>query len=163
MDVSVVGGPSSDVVVVVRGDLDLASAPALREELLDTCLQCCGRVVLDLRDVTFMDCAGCCSSTVDHASVDPMLLLREWPRASRPAGGYLRTLVALPTAHDYWRTRQVAVAAPSITRLSTRCSCSRRSRARLLSSSLLRCPSYRGSCWNRSHASACAAARSCSS
>jgi anti-anti-sigma factor len=44
-------------VVVVRGEVDLATAPAFRAAL-DDALDGAGRVEVDLRDTTFMDSCG---------------------------------------------------------------------------------------------------------
>jgi anti-sigma B factor antagonist len=50
---------SGDVAVVtVRGDLDLASAPRLRTLALDELLAGCRQLVLDLRDLEFVDSVG---------------------------------------------------------------------------------------------------------
>lgn len=50
---------SGDVAVVtVRGDLDLASAPRLRSVALDELRLGCRRLVLDLRDLEFVDSVG---------------------------------------------------------------------------------------------------------
>jgi anti-sigma B factor antagonist len=46
------------VVVVLRGKLDAASAPALREHLLRVVHQCAGRLVLDLSAVSYADISG---------------------------------------------------------------------------------------------------------
>ena len=46
------------VVVTVRGDLDLASAPRLRTLALDELLAGHRRLVLDLRDLEFVDSVG---------------------------------------------------------------------------------------------------------
>lgn len=45
-------------VVTVRGDLDLASAPRLRGAALDELLAGHRRLVLDLRDLEFVDSVG---------------------------------------------------------------------------------------------------------
>jgi anti-sigma B factor antagonist len=44
-------------VVVVRGEVDLATAPALRAAL-DEAVKASGRVEVDLRDTSFMDSCG---------------------------------------------------------------------------------------------------------
>ncbi|HUQ38854.1 MAG TPA: STAS domain-containing protein [Acidimicrobiales bacterium] len=49
-----------EVVVPFSGELDLAVAPAVRSRLLDVLAEGRSRIVIDLRDVTFMDstCLG---------------------------------------------------------------------------------------------------------
>ena len=49
--------PDSTETVTVRGDVDLATVGALRNELTGA-LDRAGKVVLDLREVTFMDTQG---------------------------------------------------------------------------------------------------------
>ena len=46
------------LVVAVSGEIDIASAPKLREELLSALHRHGARLALDLGGVTFMDCAG---------------------------------------------------------------------------------------------------------
>jgi anti-sigma B factor antagonist len=46
------------VVVSLRGELDLASAPVLQRELLEVLEGSPERVALDLRDLTFLDSSG---------------------------------------------------------------------------------------------------------
>jgi anti-sigma B factor antagonist len=45
-------------VVAICGEIDIQSAPALREELLRVIRRCGPRVAIDLAGVTFLDCAG---------------------------------------------------------------------------------------------------------
>jgi anti-sigma B factor antagonist len=45
-------------VISARGDLDLASAPRLRAVALDELLAGCRRLVLDLRELEFVDSVG---------------------------------------------------------------------------------------------------------
>jgi anti-sigma B factor antagonist len=59
-----IGGFSAEViyregapVVVVRGEIDLSTAPALRAAL-DKAVNSSGRVEVDLRDTSFMDSCG---------------------------------------------------------------------------------------------------------
>ena len=47
-----------DTVVVVEGDLDLDTAPALTNCLCDTLAGGARRIVVDLRDVSFIDSSG---------------------------------------------------------------------------------------------------------
>jgi anti-sigma B factor antagonist len=46
------------VVLTLRGELDLASAPALEHELSEIEATGPGRVLIDLSGLDFMDCAG---------------------------------------------------------------------------------------------------------
>ena len=54
--VSVSPGPSP--VVTISGEIDLQSAPVLREELLCVIRRRGPQVAIDLAGVTFLDCAG---------------------------------------------------------------------------------------------------------
>jgi anti-anti-sigma factor len=47
-----------DVTVILAGELDCASAPALTARFAELLAKRPQRLVLDLADVTFMDCAG---------------------------------------------------------------------------------------------------------
>ena len=49
---------TAPLVVGVSGEIDIASAPELREELLGALRRHGARLALDLGGVTFMDCAG---------------------------------------------------------------------------------------------------------
>lgn len=42
-------------ILTVHGDIDLAVAPSLRQGLTRACLDRSGTLILDMRDVTFMD------------------------------------------------------------------------------------------------------------
>jgi anti-anti-sigma factor len=53
-----VAGDGRTTVVTVSGDLDLASSPALDDELTRLVTDGGGRVVLDLRRLDFMDSTG---------------------------------------------------------------------------------------------------------
>ena len=52
-------------VVVVRGDVDLATAASFRAAL-DAAVDGCGRVEVDLRDTTFMDSTGLAALLAVH-------------------------------------------------------------------------------------------------
>jgi anti-anti-sigma factor len=49
---------TAPLVVGVSGEIDIASAPRLRDELLSALRRHGARLALDLGGVTFMDCAG---------------------------------------------------------------------------------------------------------
>jgi anti-sigma B factor antagonist len=50
--------PGSPLVVEIRGEIDIQSAPELRDELLQMIRRWGPEFALDLAGVTFMDCAG---------------------------------------------------------------------------------------------------------
>lgn len=49
---------TAPLVVEVSGEIDIASGPKPREELLDVMRRSGARLALDLSGVTFMDCVG---------------------------------------------------------------------------------------------------------
>ena len=49
---------TAPLVVKVSGEIDIASGPKLREQLLGVMRRSGARLALDLSGVTFMDCAG---------------------------------------------------------------------------------------------------------
>jgi anti-sigma B factor antagonist len=57
-DLRVAVWPGSPLVVEIRGEIDIQSAPELRDELLRVIGRCGPELALDLAGVTFMDCAG---------------------------------------------------------------------------------------------------------
>ena len=68
---------TAPLVVGVSGEIDIASAPKLREELLGALRRHGARLALDLGGVTFMDCAG----------IKVLLAVR---RHARLEGGWVR-------------------------------------------------------------------------
>ena len=75
------------LVVAVSGEIDIASAPKLREELLRALHRHGARLALDLGGVTFMDCAG----------VNVLLAAR---RHARLEGGWVRVARASRRARN---------------------------------------------------------------
>ena len=75
------------LVVGVSGEIDIASAPKLREELLSALRRHGARLALDLGGVTFMDCAG----------VNVLLAAR---RHARLEGGWVRVARASRRARN---------------------------------------------------------------
>ena len=57
-DLSVAVCSGSPLVVEIRGEIDIQSAPELRDELLRVIRRFGPELALDLAGVTFMDCAG---------------------------------------------------------------------------------------------------------
>ena len=57
-DLSVAVCSGSPLVVEIRGEIDIQSAPELRDELLRVIRRRGPELALDLAGVTFMDCAG---------------------------------------------------------------------------------------------------------
>jgi anti-sigma B factor antagonist len=75
------------LVVAVSGEIDIASAPKLREELLSAVRRHGARLALDLGGVTFMDCAG----------INALLAAR---RHARLEGGWIRVARASRRARN---------------------------------------------------------------
>jgi anti-sigma B factor antagonist len=78
---------TAPLVVAVSGEIDIASAPKLREELLGALGRHGTRLALDLGGVTFMDCAG----------VNVLLAVR---RHARLEGGWVRVARASRRARN---------------------------------------------------------------
>jgi anti-anti-sigma factor len=57
LSISVVSFPGLSVLTVT-GEIDLATVPDLRMALFEACCRSSGKVILDLRGVTFFDCSG---------------------------------------------------------------------------------------------------------
>jgi anti-sigma B factor antagonist len=72
-------------VVTVSGEIDILSAPQLREQLLGSIRRHGARLDLDLSGVTFIDCAG----------INVLMAAR---RRAQLEGGWLRVLRASPRA-----------------------------------------------------------------
>ena len=87
MHVSVMGYPDDSVVVIVRGQLDLDTAPVLSTTLDQVLDRDVARVVVDLSEVEFCDSTGLSTFVAGHN------------RAER-TGGWVR--LAAPTA---WMAR----------------------------------------------------------
>jgi anti-sigma B factor antagonist len=94
---------TAPLVVRVSGEIDIATAPRLRDELLGTIRRHGAQLALDLSGVTFMDCAG----------INVLLAAR---RLARLDGGWVRVLQA---SHRAWKVltltglhREFALAGP---------------------------------------------------
>jgi anti-sigma B factor antagonist len=93
--------PGSPPRAAVRGEIDIARVPWLREELLTVTLRHRPRLVLDLSGVTFMDCVG----------INFLLATR---RRARLAGGWLQVInAARAVARIIALTRLQQVLTPS--------------------------------------------------
>ncbi|MFI5493849.1 STAS domain-containing protein [Actinoplanes sp. NPDC051859] len=101
MHVSVIGNPDDTVVVTVRGNLDVDTAPVLRttlDQVLDGPLP---RVVVDLSGVEFCDSTGLSAFVVGHRRA---AALGGWLRLAAPGEwlhGLLRTVGLVPVLDVY--------------------------------------------------------------
>ncbi len=77
--------PGAPPVVEIFGEIDIQSAPRLREELLRVVRRHGSRLALDLGGVTFLDCAG----------INALLATR---RRTRLEDGWVRVIRASPCA-----------------------------------------------------------------
>ena len=77
--------PGAPPVVEICGEIDIQSAPQLRDELLRVVRRHGPQLALDLAGVTFLDCAG----------VNVLLATR---RRARLEGGWVRVTQASPRA-----------------------------------------------------------------
>ena len=77
--------PGAPLVVEICGEIDIQSAPQLREELLRVLRRHGSQLALDLGDVTFIDCAG----------INVLLATR---RRARLEDGWVRVIRASPRA-----------------------------------------------------------------
>jgi len=90
-DLRVTVRPGSPLVVEIRGEIDIQSAPGLRDELLRVIRRCGPQLDLDLTGVTFMDCAGL---NVLLATRRRALLEQGWVRVVR-ASPRVRRMISL--------------------------------------------------------------------
>jgi anti-sigma B factor antagonist len=100
-DVSIRPGP----VVTISGEIDIASGPQLRDQLLGIIRRHDARIVLDLTGVTFIDCAGInvLMATRRHAQLEggSLRVLRASPRVRRLFALTRLDSVLMPTALPY--------------------------------------------------------------
>jgi anti-anti-sigma factor len=86
-DLHVAVCPGSPLVVEIRGEIDIRSAPVLRDELLRVIRRCGPELALDLAGVTFMDCTGLnvLLATRRHAQLEEgsVQVIRASPRVLR--------------------------------------------------------------------------------
>jgi anti-sigma B factor antagonist len=107
--VSVIGNPDDSVVVTVRGNLDLDSAPVLDTTLGQVTDRPAPRVVVDLSGVEFCDSTGLSSFVVGHTRARST---GGWVRLASPST-WLRELletVGLTPALDVYPTVADALA-----------------------------------------------------
>jgi anti-anti-sigma factor len=77
--------PGAPPVVEICGEIDIQSAPQLRDELLRVLRRYGSQLALDLGEVTFLDCAG----------INVLLATR---RRARLEDGWIRVIRASPRA-----------------------------------------------------------------
>ena len=106
MHVSVIGNPDDSVVITVRGNLDLDSAPVLTTTLSQVLVRPGPRIVIDLSGVEFCDSIGLSSFVVAHNTADRT---GGWVRLASPSAwlnslietvGLPPALVVYPTVAD---------------------------------------------------------------
>jgi anti-sigma B factor antagonist len=91
-DLQVSVSPGTPPVVAIRGEVDIQSAPELREELLQVIRRRGPQVTIDLAGVTFLDCAGI---NVLLATRRRAQLENGWVRLVRPPQQVRRALSLL--------------------------------------------------------------------
>jgi anti-sigma B factor antagonist len=84
--------PGVPLTVEIRGEIDIQSAPGLRDELLRVIRRHGPQLTLDLTGVTFMDCAGI---NVLLATRRRAQLEEGWVRVIRASPRVLRTIMLL--------------------------------------------------------------------
>ncbi|MFI7602018.1 STAS domain-containing protein [Actinoplanes sp. NPDC049681] len=101
MHVSVIGNPDDTVVVTVRGNLDLDTAPVLRTTMDQVLERPHPRVVVDLSGVDFCDSTGLSAFVLGHQRAAAS---GGWVRLAAPGEwlhGLLRTVGLVPTLAVY--------------------------------------------------------------
>ncbi|OJF14717.1 STAS domain-containing protein [Couchioplanes caeruleus] len=101
MHVSVIGNPDDTVVVTVRGNLDLDTAPVLRTTLHQVLDRPLPRIVIDLSGVEFCDSTGLSAFVIGHRRA---AAVGGWLRLAAPGGwldGLLRTVGLVPALAVY--------------------------------------------------------------
>jgi anti-anti-sigma factor len=79
-----ISAEGADLVLAIEGEVDLSTAPTLRTCLEHSAADSCGKVVLDLSGVTFLDSSGIAAIVRTHrtlAGTDRRLVLRNPRRA----------------------------------------------------------------------------------
>ncbi len=106
MHVSVIGNPDDSVVVTVRGNLDLDSAPVLDTTLGQVLDRPMPRVVVDLSGVEFCDSTGLSSFVVAHNQAGAaggwvrLACPSEWLHGLLTTLGLTSALALYPTVAD---------------------------------------------------------------
>jgi anti-anti-sigma factor len=83
VDAHLSGNEDSDLMITVRGEIDLANAAGLLRRLIVLAHPATGEISLDLSQVSFMDCAG-------------LHMLAAMDRHIRARGGSMRVVAASP-------------------------------------------------------------------
>jgi anti-sigma B factor antagonist len=101
LDVNLRPGP----VVTISGEIDIASGPQLRDQLLGVIRRHGARLTLDLTGVTFIDCAGINVLMAAHRRAQlqggSLRVLRASPRVRRVLALTRLDSVLMPTALAY--------------------------------------------------------------
>jgi anti-sigma B factor antagonist len=78
--------------LVVAGELDIATAGAFRDALCSLAPASLGRIVVDLRAVSFMDSSGVAALLNEHRHLEAAGVVLVIAGASRPVRSVLRVL-----------------------------------------------------------------------
>jgi anti-anti-sigma factor len=70
------------ILVEVRGEVDMTTAPAL-SKVLDSALAEHGRVMIDLRSIAFIDSSGLAALLRAHQAAPQRVVIRPSPRTRR--------------------------------------------------------------------------------
>lgn len=109
MHVSVISNPDESVIISVRGNLDLDSAPVLDTTLTQELVRPVPRIIVDLAGVEFCDSTGLSSFVVAHKRAGRV---GGWVRLAAPSA-WLQSLletVGLATALPVYPTVADALA-----------------------------------------------------
>ncbi|WP_433187493.1 STAS domain-containing protein [Actinoallomurus sp. CA-150999] len=96
LDLRVAIHPGVPVVAVISGEIDIVSAPCLRETLLLAIRRHGSAISVDLQGVTFLDCSGV---SVLLATARRARLEGGWMRVVRPSARAWRVITILGLQH----------------------------------------------------------------
>ena len=99
------------VIAALRGELDIACAPALREQLLGLLRPAASRLVIDLSAVSYADASGLAVLVATGRRAGLLGGLSRWPRRA-PAVAKVLRITGLHHLLDIFPTVQAAITSP---------------------------------------------------